>query len=119
MVATRVEAMTPASLGLAPTNTDLVRQAAVICGPRGCVHRPTPVHRRPLWWNSWGGQGWGGPGWAGGWNTWNGCGPGWTIQGGRCAPYRWGWGGTRPTHVLKHRRRIAANIVILAYNLSV
>jgi len=52
MVATRVEAMTPASLGLAPTNTDLVQQAAVICGPRGCVHRPTPVHRRPLWWNS-------------------------------------------------------------------
>jgi hypothetical protein len=30
--------------------------------------------------------------------TWNGCQPGWTVQGGRCAPYRWGgsgygWGG--------------------------
>ena len=29
--------------------------------------------------------------------TWNGCPQGWTVQGGRCAPYRWGggpyWGG--------------------------
>jgi hypothetical protein len=29
--------------------------------------------------------------------TWNGCPPGWTVQGGNCAPYRWGggpyWGG--------------------------
>jgi hypothetical protein len=35
---------------------------------------------------------------GGGWNTWNGCRPGWTIQGGNCAPYkgpvygpRWGY----------------------------
>jgi hypothetical protein len=83
MIATRVEAMTPSPLGAAAANTDLVQQAAVVCGPRGCVHRPTPI-RRPLW-NSWGG------GWGGGWNTWNGCRPGWTRQGGRCAPYRWGW----------------------------
>jgi hypothetical protein len=27
---------------------------------------------------------------GGGWPTWNGCPPGWTIQGGNCAPYRWG-----------------------------
>jgi hypothetical protein len=27
---------------------------------------------------------------GGGWATWNGCPPNWTIQGGRCAPYRWG-----------------------------
>jgi hypothetical protein len=72
MLATHVEAMTPASLGLAPANTELVQQAAVVCGPRGC--------RRPLW-NS------------GGWNTWNGCTPGWTRQGGTCAPYRWGGSG--------------------------
>jgi|SRR6516162_4099364 hypothetical protein len=29
--------------------------------------------------------------------TWNGCPQGWTVQGGRCAPYRWAggpyWGG--------------------------
>jgi hypothetical protein len=25
---------------------------------------------------------------GGGWNTWNGCPPGYTIQGGACAPYR-------------------------------
>jgi hypothetical protein len=80
MLATRVEAMTPASLGIAAANPGDVAQAAVVCGPRGCVHRPTPIHRRPVW-NRWGG----------GWNTWNGCRPGWTRQGGRCAPYRWGW----------------------------
>ena len=80
MIATRAQAMTPSPLGAAAANTDLVQQAAVVCGPRGCVHRPTPIRRRPLW-NSWGG----------GWNTWNGCRPGWTRQGGRCAPYRWGW----------------------------
>ena len=79
MIATRAQAMTPSPLGAAAANTDLVQQAAVVCGPRGCVHRPTPI-RRPYW-NSWGG----------GWNTWNGCRPGWTRQGGRCAPYRWGW----------------------------
>ena len=59
MIATRVEAMTPSPLGAAAANTDLVQQAAVVCGPRGCVHRPTPI-RRPLW-NSWGGGG----------DTWN------------------------------------------------
>jgi hypothetical protein len=64
MLATRVEAMTPSPLGAAAANTDLVQQAAVVCGPRGCVHRPTRPFRRPLW-NSWGG----------GWNTWNGCDP--------------------------------------------
>src|SRR5262249_47263098 len=90
MLATRAEAMTPAPLDVAPANTDLVQQAAVVGGPRGCVHRATPI-RRPYW-NSWGpGWGGGGPGWGGGWNTWNGCRPGWTRQGGRCAPYRWGW----------------------------
>jgi len=26
----------------------------------------------------------------GGWRTWNGCAPGWTIQGGVCRPYRYG-----------------------------
>jgi hypothetical protein len=26
---------------------------------------------------------------GGGWNTWNGCPPGYTIQGGNCAPYRY------------------------------
>ena len=77
--ATRVEAMTPSPLGAVAT-ADLVEQAAVVCGPRGCVHRPTPIRR---------------PAWRGGWNTWNGCQPGWTIQGGRCAPYRWGGGGYR------------------------
>jgi hypothetical protein len=25
---------------------------------------------------------------GGGWNTWNGCPPGYTVQGGACAPYR-------------------------------
>jgi hypothetical protein len=25
---------------------------------------------------------------GGGWNTWNGCPPGYTIQGGNCAPYK-------------------------------
>jgi len=25
---------------------------------------------------------------GGGWNTWNGCRPGWTIQGGVCKPYQ-------------------------------
>jgi hypothetical protein len=25
---------------------------------------------------------------GGGWNTWNGCPPNWTIQGGACKPYR-------------------------------
>src|SRR5262249_9818611 len=83
ILATRAEAMTPAPLGVAPANTDLVQQAAVVCGPRGCVHRPTRPFRRPLW-NTWGG------GWNT-WNTWNGCRPGWTVQGGRCAPYRFGW----------------------------
>jgi hypothetical protein len=34
---------------------------------------------------------------GGGWNTWNGCPPGYTIQGGNCAPYKGpvygpGWG---------------------------
>jgi len=34
---------------------------------------------------------------GGGWNTFNGCRPGWTIQGGNCAPYKGpvyppGWG---------------------------
>jgi hypothetical protein len=33
---------------------------------------------------------------GGGWGTWNGCPPGYTIQGGNCAPYRGpvgpGWG---------------------------
>jgi hypothetical protein len=82
ILATRVEAMTPSPLGVAAVNTDLVQQAAVVCGPRGCVHRPTPI-RRPYW-NTWGG------GWGGGWDR-NGCPRGWTIQGGRCAPYRWGW----------------------------
>ena len=62
MFGTRVEAMTPASLGVAAPNADLVQQAAVVCGPRGCVHRPTPI-RRPLW-NQWGG------GWGGGWYKW-------------------------------------------------
>jgi len=28
-----------------------------------------------------------GPG-GGGWNTWNGCPPGYTVQGGNCAPYK-------------------------------
>jgi len=59
MLAPRAQAMTPAPFGVA----DLVQQAAVVCGPRGCVHRPTPI-RRPLW-NSWGG------GWGGGGDTWN------------------------------------------------
>jgi hypothetical protein len=27
--------------------------------------------------------------------TFNGCRPGWTVQGGRCAPYRWGGAGYR------------------------
>jgi hypothetical protein len=26
----------------------------------------------------------------GGWRTWNGCAPGWTVQGGVCKPYRFG-----------------------------
>src|SRR5215472_8075694 len=30
-----------------------------------------------------------GPG-GGGWNTWNGCPPGYTVQGGNCARYRFG-----------------------------
>ncbi len=29
-------------------------------------------------------------GYYGGWRTWNGCPPGWTIQGGVCKPYRYG-----------------------------
>lgn len=29
-------------------------------------------------------------GYYGGWRTWNGCPPGWTIQGGVCKPYRHG-----------------------------
>jgi hypothetical protein len=34
---------------------------------------------------------------GGGWATWNGCRPGWTVQGGVCKPYQgpvgpgWGW----------------------------
>jgi hypothetical protein len=34
---------------------------------------------------------------GGGWGTWNGCRPGWTVQGGVCKPYQgpvgpgWGW----------------------------
>ena len=34
---------------------------------------------------------------GGGWRTWNGCQPGWTVQGGVCRPYQgpvgpgWGW----------------------------
>jgi hypothetical protein len=27
---------------------------------------------------------------GGGWNTWNGCPPRWTVQGGICKPYRYG-----------------------------
>ncbi len=27
---------------------------------------------------------------GGGWGTWNGCRPGWTVQGGVCKPYRYG-----------------------------
>jgi hypothetical protein len=42
MFGTRVEAMTPAPLDVAAPNADLVQQSAVVCGPRGCVHRPTP-----------------------------------------------------------------------------
>jgi hypothetical protein len=91
MLATRAEAMTPAPLAVAAPDTDLVQQAAVVCGPHGCVHRPT--RPRPPAWNT-GGPGWGG-GWGGGWNTWNGCPPGQTRQGGRCAPYRWGGSGYR------------------------
>jgi hypothetical protein len=79
-LATRVEAMTLSPLAAAAANTDLVQQAAVVCGPRGCVHRPTRPFRRRLFNRA--------P--LGGWNTWNGCRPGWTRQGGRCAPYRWG-----------------------------
>ena len=29
-----------------------------------------------------------GGGYGGGWPTWNGCPPGYTVQGGNCAPYR-------------------------------
>jgi hypothetical protein len=29
-----------------------------------------------------------GPAAGAGWNTWNGCPPGYTVQGGACAPYR-------------------------------
>jgi hypothetical protein len=48
MLATRVEAMTAAPLGVAAPNTDLVQQAAVVCGPRGCVRRPTPIRPAPI-----------------------------------------------------------------------
>jgi len=81
ILATRAEAMTPAPLGVAAPNTDLAQQARVVCGPRGCV-------RRPLW-NRWGG-GWGG-GWRGASGPFNPCPQGFTVQGGRCQPYRWGW----------------------------
>jgi hypothetical protein len=32
-------------------------------------------------------------GYGGGWPTWNGCPPGYTVQGGNCAPYRGPGGG--------------------------
>jgi hypothetical protein len=32
-------------------------------------------------------------GYGGGWRTWNGCPPGYTVQGGDCAPYRGPTGG--------------------------
>jgi hypothetical protein len=79
-LATRVQAMTPSPLAAVAVNAAPVQQAAVVCGPRGCVRRPTRPLRRPLFNRA--------P--LGGWNTWNGCRPGWTRQGGRCAPYRWG-----------------------------
>jgi len=41
MLATRVEAMTPAPLDVAAATPGLVEQAAVVCGPRGCIRRPT------------------------------------------------------------------------------
>ena len=34
-----------------------------------------------------------GGGYGGGWPTWNGCPPGYTVQGGNCAPYRGPGGG--------------------------
>jgi hypothetical protein len=33
------------------------------------------------------------PGYGYGYRTWNGCPPGWTVQGGNCAPYRGPGGG--------------------------
>jgi len=36
-------------------------------------------------------SGYGGyPYYGGGWRTWNGCPPRWTVQGGVCKPYRYG-----------------------------
>jgi len=60
--------------------------AAVSAAPASAVdvwigHRP---HHH--YYNYYGGSGWGG--------TWNGCRPGWTVQGGVCKPYRhgpWNW----------------------------
>ncbi len=49
---TRVEAMTPVPLGIAPANTDLVQQAAAFCGPRGYPHTP-PSIVEPMGWPSW------------------------------------------------------------------
>jgi hypothetical protein len=40
-----------------------------------------PHHR---YYDYYGGDYYGG----GGYGTWNGCRPGWTVQGGRCAPYK-------------------------------
>jgi hypothetical protein len=35
--------------------------------------------------------------------TWNGCPPGWTVQGGNCAPYQGPVGGPRYRHYGYHR----------------
>ena len=58
--------------------------AGVYIGPHGVYIG----HRHHHYYNSYAG---------GGWNTYNGCRPGWTVQGGNCAPYKgpvgpgWGW----------------------------
>jgi hypothetical protein len=65
-----------------------VQDVRLVCGPRGCWHRPGwrgPGWHRWGWrgpgWNRWG---WGGPGWGWGgpgWHRWGWRGPGWHRAG--------------------------------------
>jgi hypothetical protein len=94
------------------TTTKIVLAGALIgaavadsAGPANAQYYPPP----PPYGYGYGGQTWNGcpPGYTvqggncapyrgpsgGGWRTWNGCPPGYTVQGGNCAPYQGPVGG--------------------------
>ena len=85
-----VQAMTvPTPVGLAAVidNANPVEDVAYVCrrvrrcGPYGCGWRRQCWQTGP-------GYGYGGGYYGGGWNTWNGCPPNYTVQDGVCKPYR-------------------------------